>query len=94
MDDRIQAITERWSVGDQSYAHGDITTLLAEINQLRLALYQYGGHVLPCPGRPCECGFLAQWQAAQLPATLLDAARIALLNPAPESPSSASEEPR
>lgn len=37
-DQVIQAITERWRANDQSYAHGDITTLLAEVEQLRAAV--------------------------------------------------------
>jgi hypothetical protein len=53
------------------------------VTRLRFALYRYGGHVPPCPGRPCECGFLAEWRAAQLPETFLDVAKIALL---PELP--------
>lgn len=41
--------------------------------RLRFALYRYGGHVSPCPGRPCECGFKAEWDFAGLPATVGDA---------------------
>lgn len=59
-------------------AEGGETDLLT---RLRFALYRYGGHIPPCPGRPCECGFLAEWRAAKLPATALDALRIALLKP-------------
>ena len=41
--------------------------------RLRFAIYRYGGHVPPCSGRPCECGFKAEWDFAQLPATFGDA---------------------
>lgn len=51
------------------------------INRLRFALLRYGGHIEPCPGRPCECGFLDEWQFAELPATLGDAVDIYKLPP-------------
>jgi len=33
-NEQLQAIRDRWAVNDQSYAHGDITSLLAEIERL------------------------------------------------------------
>lgn len=50
-----------------------------DVDRLRAALYIYGGHVPPCPGRPCDCGFLAEWQHANLPANALEALRLARL---------------
>lgn len=50
-----------------------------EVDRLRAALYIYGGHIPPCAGRPCECGFLAEWQHAKLPANALEALRLAAL---------------
>ena len=46
---------------------------LKTITRLRFALLKYGYHFEDCPQRPCTCGFLAEWQAANLPATLGDA---------------------
>lgn len=40
-----------------------------EIAALREYLRVYGGHIHPCPGRPCECGFAKAWEYAGLPAT-------------------------
>jgi len=57
------------------------------ITRLRLALLKYGGHIQPCPGRPCECGFLAEWRAAALPELIGDVVRIAELKPHPDSAS-------
>jgi hypothetical protein len=51
--------------------------------RLRFALYRYGDHIEPCPGRPCECGFLAEWQFAELPSSALEALRLTCLKPAP-----------
>jgi len=68
---------------DNSLAGMKFKEAITKIDRLRFAIYQYGGHIPPCPGRPCECGFLAEWQFAELPATILDAAKIALLKPAP-----------
>lgn len=34
---------------------------------LREALRIYGGHIPPCRGRPCTCGFQDAWRAAGLP---------------------------
>lgn len=31
------------------------------IERLREALRVYGGHVPPCVGRPCQCGFKVEW---------------------------------
>lgn len=42
------------------------------LERLRKALFVYGGHVPPCDGRPCECGFKAEWDTAQLPAIFGD----------------------
>lgn len=53
------------------------------VTRLRFALYRYGGHIPPCPGRPCECGFQAEWKAAELPETFGDAMRIAQLKALP-----------
>lgn len=50
-----------------------------EITRLRFALYRYGGHVPPCAGHPCECGFKAEWDAARLPADFGEVIRIAQL---------------
>lgn len=38
----------------------------AELDDLRDALRVYGGHVPPCVGRPCECGFRGAWERAGL----------------------------
>lgn len=55
---------------------------------LRMALYIYGGHVPPCPGRPCECGFQSVWDGAELPGTFGEVMRIMKLNALkPELPS-------
>jgi hypothetical protein len=60
----------------------------AIINRLRFALYIYGDHIPPCPGRPCECGFKAEWDAADLPGTFGEVMRIAQLKAlTPELPS-------
>lgn len=50
-----------------------------DVDRLRAALYIYGGHIPPCPGRPCDCGFLSEWQHANLPANALEALRLARL---------------
>lgn len=34
----LQAVIDRWSVGETDWTHQDITTLLAEVNRLRGAL--------------------------------------------------------
>ena len=34
---------------------------------LREYLRIYGGHIPPCAGRPCECGFAKAWQVSRLP---------------------------
>lgn len=34
---------------------------------LREYLRIYGGHIPPCAGRPCECGFAKAWDVAKLP---------------------------
>lgn len=47
-----------------------VKILTDERDSARRALSIYGGHVEPCPGRPCECGFKQAWDNAQLPATL------------------------
>lgn len=36
---------------------------------IRDALRVYGGHIPPCKGRPCECGFREAWKMAGLPVT-------------------------
>jgi hypothetical protein len=65
----------------------------ARINRLRFALYRFGGHIPPCPGRPCECGFKTEWDAADLPAIFGDVMRIAQLNAlVPELPPQSSGE--
>lgn len=33
---------------------------------LREYLRVYGGHIPPCVGRPCECGFQKAWEVADL----------------------------
>ncbi len=35
--------------------------LADELNDARNALRVYGGHVPPCMGRPCACGFQTAW---------------------------------
>jgi hypothetical protein len=47
-----------------------VKILTDERDAARRALSVYGGHISPCPGRPCECGFKQAWDDAQLPATL------------------------
>lgn len=37
---------------------------------LREYLRVYGGHIPPCAGRPCECGFQKAWEVADLPSTI------------------------
>lgn len=39
---------------------------------IRDALRVYGGHIPPCKGRPCECGFREAWKMAGLPVTTSD----------------------
>lgn len=53
------------------------------VTRLRFALFRYGAHVEPCTGLPCKCGFLEEWKAAELPETIDDVARIALLRELP-----------
>jgi len=64
------------------------------VMRLRFALYRYGGHISPCPGRPCECGFLDEWRAAKLPETFADVARIAQLKELPPLQHSAGGSPK
>jgi hypothetical protein len=63
----------------------------ASINRLRFALYRYGDHIHPCPRRPCTCGFLDEWQYAELPTTFRDVAFIEALKPMPVLPGSISK---
>lgn len=45
MDNRsLQAVIDRWSVGEVSWCHDDITTLLSEINRLRGRLEDIAWH--------------------------------------------------
>lgn len=54
--------------------------------RLKFALYRYGDHYSTCPRDPCNCGFSAEWDAAALPRTFLDVARIAKLRELPTIP--------
>lgn len=45
----------------------EIRRIMAERDEARRALSIYGGHISPCPGRPCECGFQQAWDCAKLP---------------------------
>lgn len=38
-----------------------------ERGRIREYLRIYGGHIPPCPGRPCECGFADAWKLSGLP---------------------------
>lgn len=57
----------------------------AVINRLRLVVLKFGDHIRPCPGRPCECGFLQEWRAAALPESIADVIRISKMKPYIES---------
>jgi hypothetical protein len=37
-----------------------------DVDVLREYLRVYGGHIPPCAGRPCECGFQKAWEVAGL----------------------------
>jgi hypothetical protein len=39
---------------------------VADAASLRESLRVYGGHIPPCAGRPCACGFQRAWEAAGL----------------------------
>lgn len=41
----------------------DVLALLDELERLRFALRQYGGHFVACEYPNCTCGFLAAWRA-------------------------------
>lgn len=49
---------------------------------LREYLRVYGGHIPPCAGRPCECGFQKAWEVAGLPSA---ANRSPTARPLPEA---------
>lgn len=49
------------------------------VTRLRMALYRYGEHLSGCPKRPCHCGLLDEWRAAELPETVGDVMRVAQL---------------
>jgi hypothetical protein len=41
------------------YSRADVDARIAELVE---ALRIYGGHIPPCKGRPCECGFRETWE--------------------------------
>lgn len=45
----------------------EVSGYVQRIAALREALRIYGGHIPPCRGRPCTCGFQDTWRAAGLP---------------------------
>jgi hypothetical protein len=38
--------------------------LAARLAEASKAIRIYGGHIPPCQGRPCECGFVDVWRTA------------------------------
>lgn len=61
---QIAAIDDKHDAGktvQHSASRGETVKRLTE------ALRVYGGHIPQCEGRPCTCGFQAEWIAAGLP---------------------------
>lgn len=41
-----------------------VDKVVARLAEAEAALHIYGGHIPPCPGRPCYCGFQKAWESS------------------------------
>ena len=62
-------MTERYKGWDAHDLRDHLLHTEMELRMTRMALRIYGGHIPPCKGMPCDCGFRAAWEKASEPQT-------------------------